>query len=103
MPQPRKLLTLSDTRSFCNAAPPGSGVRRSYLMMNDSPIFMKPTRRVIIYKVCPGVTLYKSFVQERNTRSSWRTERDTVGPRLLLLSLRGTGRDSSACFIRMPV
>ncbi|GFN83515.1 hypothetical protein PoB_001002100 [Plakobranchus ocellatus] len=67
----------------CNATPPSSGVPLSYLMMNDSPVSMKPIKQVIIYKICQGVTLYKSFVQKRGTRCSWRTERDTVGPRLL--------------------
>ncbi|GFO38113.1 hypothetical protein PoB_006461800 [Plakobranchus ocellatus] len=52
---------------------------------------MKPIRQVIIYKVYQGVTLDKSFVQERGTRSSWRTERDTVGPRLLPVFFVGNG------------
>ncbi|GFO25556.1 hypothetical protein PoB_005206100 [Plakobranchus ocellatus] len=41
------------------------------------------TRQMITYMVYFGVTLYRFFVQDRNTRSSWRTERDTVGQQLL--------------------
>ncbi|GFO18888.1 hypothetical protein PoB_004539300 [Plakobranchus ocellatus] len=63
----------------CDAAPPSSGVRRSYLMMNVFPISIKTIREMTSYKICRGVVLYKSFAQVRNTRSSWRTERDTVG------------------------
>ncbi|GFO23586.1 hypothetical protein PoB_005009100 [Plakobranchus ocellatus] len=51
--------------------------------MSVFPISMKSTRQVSFYTVCRGVTLDKSFVQERNTRSSWRTERYTVGPQVL--------------------
>ncbi|GFO49852.1 hypothetical protein PoB_007635700 [Plakobranchus ocellatus] len=50
---------------------------------------IKPTRQVIIYKVCRGVTLSKYFAQERNTRSSWRTERETIGPRPLRVVFAG--------------
>ncbi|GFO38034.1 ribonuclease h [Plakobranchus ocellatus] len=65
MPQPRKPLFQTLGRS-CNAALPISGVPLSYLMMNDSPVSMKPMRRVIIYKVCQGVTLYKYALLPRN-------------------------------------
>ncbi|GFO10948.1 hypothetical protein PoB_003745300 [Plakobranchus ocellatus] len=47
--------------------------------MSDFPDFVKPTRQVTTYKVCAGMTQYKSFVQERNTHSSCRTKRDTIG------------------------
>ncbi|GFN82770.1 hypothetical protein PoB_000927600 [Plakobranchus ocellatus] len=88
MPQPQKPLTLTDNRSVLQRGT----AKLCYLMMNDSPVSMKPTRRVIIYKVCQGVTLYKSFVHERGTRSSWLTERDTVGPRLLPVVFAGKGK-----------
>ncbi|GFN81915.1 centromere protein x [Plakobranchus ocellatus] len=44
----------------CDAAPPNSGVRRSYLMMIDSPNSMKLTRKTIMYNICTGATQYKS-------------------------------------------
>ncbi|GFN84143.1 hypothetical protein PoB_001064900 [Plakobranchus ocellatus] len=40
----------------CDAASPSSGVRRSYLMVKDSPNSMKPLRRMIINRVCTGET-----------------------------------------------
>ncbi|GFN75860.1 hypothetical protein PoB_000236600 [Plakobranchus ocellatus] len=50
--------------------------------MNDFPIFMQPVRRVTFYRVYQGVTLFKYFVQERNTRSS-------DGPQLLSVVFAG--------------
>ncbi|GFN81956.1 hypothetical protein PoB_000846200 [Plakobranchus ocellatus] len=89
------------TGRSCNAAPPSCGVPLSYLMMNDSPVSMKLTRRVIIYKVCQGMTLYQSFVQQRGTRSSWRTKRDRLARNYCLSSLWRKGRNDFACPVRM--
>ncbi|GFO04415.1 histone-lysine N-methyltransferase SETMAR [Plakobranchus ocellatus] len=66
--------------------------------MSVFPISITLIKQVITYKVCRGVTLYKSFVQERNTRSSRRTERDTVGPRLpVVFAMNGKRRFSMFC------
>ncbi|GFO07860.1 hypothetical protein PoB_003436500 [Plakobranchus ocellatus] len=91
MPQPRKPLTLSDARSVLQL-----GTVRLWSaaqLSNDERfphfyISMKPTRQVIIYSL-PKSDAVQIFRAERNTRSSWRTERDTVGPRLLPLVFAG--------------
>ncbi|GFN96767.1 hypothetical protein PoB_002327300 [Plakobranchus ocellatus] len=65
----------------CDAAPSKSGMRCNYLMMIIFSNSMTLTKKVIINEVYIGV--YKSFAQVQSTRSSWRTERDTIGPQLL--------------------
>ncbi|GFO05860.1 Gag-Pol polyprotein [Plakobranchus ocellatus] len=81
MSQPRKPLTLSDAMSVLQR---GSA------------------RQVIIYKVCQGVTLYKSFVQSETHTPPGGLSATRLVRNYCLSSLRGTGRNGYACLVRMP-
>ncbi|GFO04997.1 hypothetical protein PoB_003150200 [Plakobranchus ocellatus] len=59
---------------------------------------MTLTKQVTTFKVCRVVTLHKSFAQDRNTRSFWRTERDMVGLQLLRIVFVGNGKRRSCIF-----
>ncbi|GFO32109.1 hypothetical protein PoB_005861400 [Plakobranchus ocellatus] len=61
--------------------------------MSEFPDFKRLVRRVTFYRTCQGVTLFKYFVQERNTRSSLQTERDTDGPLLLPVVFAGNRKN----------
>ncbi|GFN84209.1 hypothetical protein PoB_001071500 [Plakobranchus ocellatus] len=83
MPQPQKQPTLSDAMSVLQRGTAKLWGATQLSSDERFPLFNEAYKAVIIYKVCQGVTRYKSFVQERGTCTSSWTECDTVGPRLL--------------------
>ncbi|GFO07203.1 hypothetical protein PoB_003370800 [Plakobranchus ocellatus] len=68
------------------------------LMVNKFPNFMTPTGQKIIYRVYTGATQCKFFVEERGTRSSCPTERDTVSLPLLCVVCAGNRKKRFCMF-----
>ncbi|GFN87882.1 hypothetical protein PoB_001438800 [Plakobranchus ocellatus] len=78
----------------------GPATRHRQALDDDSPNFMKPTRQMIICKVCRGATQYKSFARERSARSGPSSTQLVF--HLCVSSMWGSGRKGSACFDRAP-